>query len=439
MKLSRFALTVLVCLTLRSAPRAFAQFSQQGPKLVATDVLGLAQQGFSVSLSGDGNTAIVGCVNDNLGHGAASIWIRSGGLWTQQGPKLVGSGAVDNAEQGISVALSSDGNTAIVGGLNDNSGVGAVWVWTRNGGEWTQQGTKLVGSGALGPANQGTSVALSADGNTAIIGGANDNSSGSVVVNAYGAAWVWTRSGGVWNQQGSKLVGSGAIGYARQGGSVSISADGNTAIVGGPVDNIDRNLLYPAGTGAAWIWTRSAGVWAQQGPKLVGAGAVGNAEQGVSVSLSADGNTAIVGGDNDNNLFDYEGTGAAWIWTRSEGVWTQQGPKLVGAGAVGHAGQGGSVCISADGNKAIVAGYGDDHDVGAGWIWIRSKGDWIQQGPKLVGSGNVGPALEGLVSLSGDGRTAILGGPHDNNVGAAWIFTAAAEGPTPQRRHAVGH
>jgi hypothetical protein len=67
--------------------------------------------------------------------------------FTQQGPKLVGTGAVNSplpAEQGISVALSADGNTAIVGGHVDNSGTGAAWVYTRSGGVWSQQGSKLV-------------------------------------------------------------------------------------------------------------------------------------------------------------------------------------------------------------------------------------------------------------------------------------------------------
>ena len=57
--------------------------------------------------------------------------------------------------KGISVSLSADGNTAIVGGYGDNSNAGAAWVWTRSGGVWTQQGTKLVGSGAVGDAQQG--------------------------------------------------------------------------------------------------------------------------------------------------------------------------------------------------------------------------------------------------------------------------------------------
>ena len=127
--------------------------------------------------------------------------------FSQQGPKLVGTDGVGIGEQGYSVSISADGNTAIVGGFRDNSNAGAMWVWTRSGGVWTQQGTKLVGSGAVGPAYQGFSVSISADGNTAIVGGFGDNSFA-------GAAWIWTRSGGVWSQQGIKLVGSGGGGVA---------------------------------------------------------------------------------------------------------------------------------------------------------------------------------------------------------------------------------
>ena len=62
------------------------------------------------------------------------------------------------------MALSADGNTAIAGGSGDNSGAGGVWVWARSGGVWTQQGPKLVAADAIGAAAQGRSVALSADG-----------------------------------------------------------------------------------------------------------------------------------------------------------------------------------------------------------------------------------------------------------------------------------
>jgi hypothetical protein len=197
-----------------------------------------------------------------------------------------------------------------------------------NGTVWTQQGNKLVGTGAVGVARQGHSVAISADGNNAIVGGPYDNS-------YIGAAWVYRRGGTVWSQQGNKLVGTAAMGHPEQGFSVALSADGNTAIVGGYRDNSD--------TGAAWVFTRSGGVWTQQGRKLVGAGAVGPALQGISVALSADGNTAVVGG------FGDDANGAAWVFIRSGGVWTQQGSKLVGTGAVGNAGQGLSVALSAAG------------------------------------------------------------------------------------------
>src|SRR6516162_8948948 len=126
--------------------------------------------------------------------------------------------------------------------------------------------------------------------------------------------------------QQTKLVGTGDLGRAVQGLLVSLSGDGNTAIVGGPQDNVQPNIGF--GAGAAWVYTRSDGVWTQEA-KLVGTGARGPAQQGVSVSLSGDGNTAIVGGNQDNRS-----AGAAWVYTRSSGVWSQQGAKLVGAGAV---------------------------------------------------------------------------------------------------------
>jgi hypothetical protein len=57
--------------------------------------------------------------------------------FSQQGPKLVGTPATANAQQGWRVSLSSDGNTAIVGGPADNSNAGQGWVFTRSGETWT--------------------------------------------------------------------------------------------------------------------------------------------------------------------------------------------------------------------------------------------------------------------------------------------------------------
>ena len=293
----------------------------------------------------------------------------------QQGAKFSGSGAVNTsggAMQGYAVAISADGKTAIVGGNEDNSLIGAAWIFTWSGTSWTQQGSKLVPSDAFANSRFGYSVALSADGNTAVIGGIWDN-------NYAGATWIFVRTGTSWAQQGLKLVGTGAVGATvEQGNSVSISANGNTVLVGGPYDK--------DGFGAAWVFTRNGITWKQDGKKLVGSGAVNTpgAHQGSAVSLSADGSTALVGGAYDNS-----GAGAAWIFTRTGNVWTPQGNKLVGTGATGAAHQGSAVSLSADGNTALIGGPLNNSNAGAAWVFLRSSGAWSQQS-MLFGNGATG-------------------------------------------------
>jgi hypothetical protein len=110
---------------------AVAEFLQQGGKLVGAGSLCLKA-------------------------GAAWLVTRNNRKWTQQGPKLVGTG-VAFARQGGSVALSTDGNTAVIGEAYDNDTVGATWVFARNN-AWMQQGAKLVGTGAA--RYQGESVTM---------------------------------------------------------------------------------------------------------------------------------------------------------------------------------------------------------------------------------------------------------------------------------------
>ncbi len=338
----------------------------------------------------------------------------------QQGGKLVGdcmsncanegTGEIGEGGFGESMAVSANGNTALVGASGDNGGVGAVWVFTRSEGVWMEQ-TKLVGDCTTNCANEGTgeitssaggghfgsSVALSADGDTALIGGIYDNF-------AEGAAWVFTRSGGVWTQQGAKLVGDCTSSCAHEGTgessgegmagdfgiSVALSADGNTALIGAENDS---------NVGAAWMFTRSNGEWTQQGSKLTGKEEVGESRFGFSVALSADGNTALIGGNRDGG--DATELGAAWVFTRSDGAWTQQGAKLVGdcTSSCAHEGTGEfeildphdfgdfgfSVALSADGDTALIGAPGDNGDTGAVWVFSRSGGAWAQLGPKLVG------------------------------------------------------
>jgi hypothetical protein len=153
-------------------------------------------------------------------------------------------------------------------------------------------------------------------------------------------------------------------------------------------------------------------------------------EQGYSIALSADGNTLAVGGQQDDNNM-----GATWVFTRSGASWVQQGPKLVGTGSVGrYVLQGCSVALSADGNTLAVGGCGDSSQDGATWFFARSGTNWTQLGPKLIGTGAVGHSDQGYsVALSADGATLAVGGPTDNsNAGATWVFSTPSS-PLAQR------
>ena len=227
--------------------RTGATWAQQSAKLTPSDETGAGQFGTSVALSTDGNTALIGGYLDNNGVGAAWAFTRAGAAWSQQGPKLTPSDESGQAKFGASVALSGDGNTALIGGPADVPffGVGAAWIFTRAGSTWTQQGAKLFPTSsdfAFGPF--GLSVALSADGNTALIG---DPESGNREGHSSGSAWVFTRLGSTWAEQGGRLSPSdfdNSHSGVLFGASVALSADGNTALIGGPGDSSDAGAVW---------------------------------------------------------------------------------------------------------------------------------------------------------------------------------------------------
>ncbi len=402
----------------------------QQARLTGKEQAGGSNLGQSVAISADGNTALVGGPSDEAPGemlvGSAWVFTRSGGTWTQQGPKLRGGGRVGEGQFGISVALSADGNTALIGGIND-ANVGAAWVFTRSGDTWTQQGPKLTGGGEeTGSGRFGKSVALSADGNTALIGGYFD--AGDV-----GAAWVFRRSGAAWAQEGKKLTGFGESSLAQFGLSVALSADGKTALIGGPSD---EGTTGEPMAGAAWVFTNGGSGWTQQGPKLTSGGAKGAGELGSGVALSADGSTALVGAPADGVA------GGVRAYVRSGSTWAQQGAELKPSDATGGAGFGAAVSVSADGNTALVGGPVDaDGPVGGSgptpsgaiWEFARSGSTWAQQGSKLVGTTSESE-FGAAVAFSQDARTALIGGPIDStggvtDAGALWVYVNPAPAP----------
>ena len=140
-----------------------------------------------------GDTAVVGAFLDNSplpDAGSAYIFVRTGGVWTQQA-KLTASDAAAGDRFGTSVAVSGD--TAVVGAYFDDdagSSSGSAYAFVRTGGVWMQQ-AKLTASDAAANDQFGYSVALSGD--TAVVGAYQDDDAGS----NSGSAYVFVRTGGV--------------------------------------------------------------------------------------------------------------------------------------------------------------------------------------------------------------------------------------------------
>ena len=180
---------VLTGLALMGAARpAHAQCDpQELAKLLASDAAMDDLFGFSVSFSGD--TALIGAMYDShaggTSAGSAYIFVRSAGVWTQQA-KLTASDAAASDYFGISVSVSGD--TAVIGASGDDdadASSGSAYVFVRSGGVWTQQ-AKLAASDAAASDYFGHSVSVSGD--TAVIGAYYDDHAGGI---GAGSAYVF--------------------------------------------------------------------------------------------------------------------------------------------------------------------------------------------------------------------------------------------------------
>lgn len=218
-----------------------------------------AEDRFGESVDIEGDTLVVGSSREDQSagdnRGSAYVFIRSNSMWTQQA-KVSPNDLLPLAFFGSSISL--EGETMLVGapGQTDvvmaNQQIGTAYVFTRNGTAWSQQGKLDPSDGALKDAF-GFSVDLSGD--TALIGAP----SGPTAVNAdTGVAYVFVRNGTTWSFQ-QKLVGILISAADRIGESVGL--DGNTAIVGAPFDDV-VNVGNDAGS--VYIFVRSGTTWTEQ-------------------------------------------------------------------------------------------------------------------------------------------------------------------------------
>jgi hypothetical protein len=221
------------------------------------------QSGSSVALSSDGQTLAVGAYLNN-GNGSAAGHVRvyewSGSAWSQLGADIDGEAAGDRS--GISVALSSDGQTLAVGAyLNDGNGsaAGHVRVYAWDGSAWTQLGADI--DGEVAGDESGYSVALSSDGQTLAVGAYRNAGTGD----AAGHVRVYDWDGSAWSQLGGDIDGEAAGDYS--GRSVALSSDGQTVAIGARFNNGNGDA---AGHVRVYAWNGSA--WAQLGADIDGGG-----------------------------------------------------------------------------------------------------------------------------------------------------------------------
>ena len=368
--------------------------------------------GQSVSMSYDGDTCIIGDNYETTGGdrtGAAYIFTRStGNLWALQ-QKLQASDKQADDRFGQSVSISADGNTCIVGSLLEDTSAanaGAAYVFTRSGVVWTEQ-QKLQETNPSASSGFGYSVSISGDGDYCLVG--------AYFVNE---VFYFKRESNSWTEK-QKILQSGTVGGGF-GDPISISGDGNTCIIGAD----DNDTTGGTDTGAAYIFTYDDwnDRWYEQ-QKLIASDAGSGDEFGTSVSISDDGNTCIVGARLEDTSAN--NAGAAYIFSRSLGVWTEQ-QKLMASDPEEKDYFGSSVAISPDGNNCIVGSAGVGLAIGAVYIFNKSGSIWTPQ-PKLQASDkSYWDKFGNAVSMGSDGKTCLIGayeeGSTATGTGAAYIF-----------------
>jgi glucose/arabinose dehydrogenase/disulfide oxidoreductase YuzD len=348
-------------------------------KLTASD--GAAGDGFGVSVAINGNTAIVGAYADDAGtepvdadRGAAYVFVRTGGIWTEQ-QKLLPTDGAGGDLFGFSVSVNSD--TALIGAPYHDGGLphsGAAYVFTRSGLTWTQQ-QRLTASDIGEDDSFGVAVAV--EGNTAAVGALHHDHNGN---SNQGAAYIATRSGSIWTTQ-QELIATDATANDQFGVAVGLS--GNSVIVGANFKDNGSSL----GQGAAYVFTGSGASWTQQ-QKLLSSDGAGSDAFGTSVSISGD--EAVVGSsDNDGGASDQ---GSAYTFARTAGTWNQEQNLTAVDGAASDffgsyvAIDGASIIAGAP--QANIAANGDQ-----GGAYIFEAGSALSINDVQITEGNSGTSL----------------------------------------------
>ena len=426
------------------------------------------QFGVSVALSSDGSTLAIGAPNEashgtgingaqqsdnsDAGAGAVYVFTRASDMtWSQQA--YIKASNTDAGDKfGAAVALSSTGNTLAVGATgessafssnpNDNScsDSGAVYVFTRTTGTWSQQ-AYVKAPGPYVNNAFGASVALFGD-SVALAVGSTGEPSGIAGMQTdqsapgAGAVFVYTFAS-MWNLQG--YLKASTIREAESfGASVVFSGDGKTLAVSATNENsaatgVNGNQADTSatGAGAVYVFTVASNIWTQQA--YIKASNTGAEDGfGTSVALSNTGNTLAVGAtgeashatgiDGDQTDDSESNAGAVYVFNRTSGTWLQQayvkpsntaGQDLFGGG-VTLAGDGNTLAVGATGESGNATGInaspaGNASGSGAVYVFTRVQTTWSQQAYVKASNTDAGDGFGASVALPLNGNMLVVG------------------------------
>jgi len=329
--------------------------------LVASDGGAYNEFGWSVAL--DGDVAVIGAINANIGgnnsQGAAYVFTRgSDGHWSET-QKLVAADGRPVDWFGNAVAIAGD--TIVVGAYGahyaDQAMRGSLYVYTAAGGTWTQAQQLVADDGDGGDAF-GQAIALSGDTLIASAPGA------TVGANyAQGAVYRYTRTAGSWTQAQKIVVAEGV--ESDQLGT-SLALDGGTALIGTMWRTGGQGVVYvydDTGSG----WTQTQRLAATDGAERAdGAGASGTDGIGLppsdnfGIAVALQGDRALVGASN-VTIEGNDGQGAAYLFTRAGGSFAGSHTFTANEGVVPPA-FGSAVALDGDSVLAGVFGYSPDWD-----------------------------------------------------------------------------
>jgi RHS repeat-associated protein len=380
--------------------------------------------GYSIALSADGGTALVGAPNVNGNVGAAYIFGKPSGGWSSTSTATATLGDPGNTvgdNFGRALALSADGNTALVGSPGFNSNVAATYVFIKPSGGWssTSTATAVLRDPANTAGNNfGDTLTLSADGQTALIR-AKDTSNVSLV-------YVFTANSN-WRSTSAATATLSDPNYSPYDGfglTLALSANGGTALIGtNPATNGVGVAYIFSKPGAGWIDTNTPDATLSDPANTAGD------DFGYSVALSADGRTALIGAPNIGGYY----VDVAYIFIEPIGGWsdtnvpeaTFSDPGNIAGGIFGA-----WLAISADGGTALV--YGPNaNSVGMAYVFTRPKSGWSSTSTSTATVGDPGnipsDAFGFALALSADGGTALVGayGSYgaDGSPGTTYVLT----------------